>query len=208
MKFFLLAVFLLVVEVFVIGSMLHEERVRQTIISEQAGIVSLLGVETAVQIKERADGMYRAAFMDSGLRDATYELLIPNQTEKDRSQSIAEMGRSGFGWAKDRLDVFWTTIYQVMIRLAVMVLWAPFLLIALVPASLDGLLMRAKKRYNMGYASPLKQRVSTLVIIATLYISLLALFAPISMPPLFVPVLGTFIALASGLLLANVQRHL
>ena len=89
-----------------------------------------------------------------------------------------------------------------------MSLWAPFLAIALLPASIDGLLMRAKKRYTMGYASPFMQRVSSIAIIAVLYVSLLAIFAPLALPPLFVPILGALVAISSGLLLANVQRHL
>ena len=208
MRIVLVAVFLLVIEIFVVGSMLNEGYVRSTIIEEQAAIVDVLGLGTAMQVKEKADRFYRSTFMTSGLRDATYDLFVPTRAELGRSQSIEDLGSSGFGWARDRLDVFWTSVYQTTVRLSVMSLWAPFLAIALLPASIDGLLMRAKKRYTMGYASPFMQRVSSIAIIAVLYVSLLAIFAPLALPPLFVPILGALVAISSGLLLANVQRHL
>jgi hypothetical protein len=152
--------------------------------------------------------VFESAFVDTGLYDTSYELFIPSAEERRRSRGMEDMGKEIFQQVDKRLDVMWIAAYQVIVRFLMVLLWAPYFAIILVPSVIDGIMVREIKKVNYGFSSPMRHRYSIIAILMTLYVMLLTLFSPVQVVPVFYPIAILIIVIAMNIVVSNAHKRL
>lgn len=202
-----LVAWLLVIELLVILLLVPGDWTDRAIEKESRLVEKSLGSETRYWIRDKAEGWYQSAIIDSGFYEGMYYTLIPTKEQKANSRGMQDMGAWWFKWAEGRMEALANVIYQFFTRTALFLTWAPYMLILLAPAVYDGMMTWRIKRTNFAYASPVIHRYS---IRFTGYLLLglgIAFFAPIALNPIFIPIVMMICCVLIGLTLGNLQKR-
>lgn len=202
-----LIAWVLVLELFLILTFVPGEWTESVIKSERQKISQSLGVETVEWIHGKADKWYNATMIDSGVYDAMHHAVVPTRKERDSSRGMEGLGAAVWPWVENRLGALMYVIYQVFARVALLMVWAPYMLILFVPAVWDGLMSWRIKRTNFGYSSPVIHRYGIRGMAAILQLTLIAFFAPIALNPIFVPIAMMGVSVMIGMAIANFQKR-
>lgn len=205
---FLAMVLIFCLELFTIVVFLPGNFASRLVLSETSMIQSHMGDRTLVWVTNQADSWYQDILIDSGAYDAVRDLFIPTETERARSGVMQDVGSPWFSWLDSRLETVGILLYQVMIRVAILKMWAPFVLILLVPAAYDGYMIWRVKRTGFDYASPLLKHYS-LNSIFILSIGLLVAFClPFPLEPYIIPFVMMLSSLLIGVAISNTAKRI
>lgn len=203
------AVWILFVEILLVAVLVPSTWTENAIRTENQWVRDRMGSDSAAWIERTATRWYTATVVDSGFLEAAYRHMIPSEEEKRRSRGLEGLGeRTVFPYIEARLKVFFYTVYQLFARFAVLLAWLPFLLIVAAPAVIDGILSWRARRLTFAYNSPLVHRYATVTIGYGFLILLIALFAPIALPPEFFPVVLSTMALAATFMTAHAPKQI
>lgn len=203
------AVWILFIEILIVAVIVPSTWTENVIRTENAWVKDRMGSGSSVWIERTAARWYTAAVVDSGFLEASYRHMLPSEEEKRRSRGLEGLGeRTVFPYIESRLKVFFYTVYQLFARSAVLLAWLPFLLIVAAPAVVDGILLWRARRLTFAYNSPLVHRYATATIGYGFIILLLALFAPIALPPEFFPFVLSTMALGAALMAAHAPKQI
>lgn len=184
------------------------EWTERVIRQEAARTQQVLGGETQEWIQSTAQRWYDTSMIDSGVYRAMHSHVIPSPEERSGSRGMENLGDKIFAWAEGRLSAMMRVIFQVYSRVAMAMLWMPYLLILLVPAIVDGVMRWKIKQTNFDYASPVVSRYGIRGIFAIGQVGLIAFVAPVVLNPLVIPMGMMLIAVMLGLTLANYQKRI
>lgn len=204
----ILTAWLLVIELGVILLLVPGTWTERAIARESALVEQWLGVQTRDWIEDRADGWFQASIIDSGFYASAHHTLIPTEEEKAASRGMRDMGAAWFVWIEGRLDALVSLVRQFYARVAMVLVWAPYLLILFVPAAYDGVMTRRIKRTNFDYASPVLHRYSLRGIALVAIGLFIAFSAPFALNPLIIPVAMMVCCVLIGLALSNLQKRI
>ena len=155
-----------------------------------------------------AQNWFEALFVRTGVQVGVWHYFIPNESERLGSIGFEEIGRDNlFPFIAGRLRVLWDSVYQTLRRLFLLLAWWPFLLVAVVPFSVDGMVQRQIKRSNFDYSSPLAHRYSLYAILGTVYLLLVGLTLPFAVPPQTIPIALALVSVAMNVYLAHTQKR-
>ena len=199
---------ILFLEIIVIFLLVPGDHTERVIIEENKLIEKYLSNNSAVWVKDNAARWYQTTMIDSGVYEAMYRHLIPNDNEKANSRGMQEMGRGLFQWVIGRLEAFTNIIYQFLSRLALFILWSPYILIFFIPAIYDGLMMREIKKTNFALASPIVHRYSLRAVLFLIFLLFTIFFLPIAMNPLIIPFVMLGICIFASFTLSNFQKRI
>lgn len=178
-------------------------------IAEESELIDRsLGEQTGEWVYGRADKWYQAVMIDSGFYKRMHYTLIPTKEQKEKSRALENFGGKWFSWIEGRIEAFADVVYQFMARAALLTIWAPYMLLLLIPALWDGVMTRQLKRTNFDYASPVIHRYS---IRLSLYIVVglgIAFCSPIALNPLIIPVVMMICCVLLGLMVGNLQKRI
>lgn len=181
---------------------------RDVIRTEHEWLWHGMGTESAAWIERTARAWYTETVVDSGALDATYNHLLPTPEERRRSRGLENLGARGwFPLVESRLDALFATVYQVAVRLALLLCWLPFLAITAVPAVLDGMMAWRIRQQSFAYTSPVMHRLAMRAAAWSCAALVLILFAPFPVSPTVFPVLGVVLTLALARIAANTQKR-
>ena len=199
---------LLMLEVLIIATFWPGDWTDRYIEKEMAMIRDTLGSEQQIWIKEKADEWYTANLIDNGLYDFVWNIFIPTDEEKARSLGMENMGDFLFDYMGGRLESLTSTVYQFMMRVALLMSWWPFMVMVLVPAVYDGYMMWKIKRTNFAYVSPFFHQYS-LEGIKWLFFGLIMVFlAPIAVNPSVIPGFLMIVCAMCGICISNLQKRI
>jgi hypothetical protein len=203
------AVILFVMEFILLSALVPTEWSNRIRDQEIRWISEGMGVSTAEAIFATAQGWYGRVFLNTGLVDGSYRLLLPDEAAVRQTPELSKLAENPlWPWMKGRLDVVWYSLYMAIQRLVVLLAWWPFLAFALIGAVADGLLRRRIRQAGFDYPSPLAHRLAVRVMLWLGFVAALGLFAPLPIPPLAVPALAIVLAAALSLLLTQTQKRL
>lgn len=203
------SVWILFVEFLLIAVLVPSTWTENAIRTENGWVKSRMGHDSAEWIERKSTVWYTALVVDSGFLDAAYRHMLPSEEEKRRSKGLERLGEQVvFPYIEARLKVFFYTMYQLFARLALLVTWLPFLMIVAVPAIIDGMLLWRIRRLTFAYNSPLVHGYATVTVGYGFLILLIALFAPIALPPEFFPFVLSTMALASAVMAAHAPKRI
>ncbi|WFO14537.1 DUF4400 domain-containing protein (plasmid) [Edwardsiella ictaluri] len=169
----LLVVWLLVIETVMILLLIPGDWTDKAIKRESVLVEKSLGIESRHWIQSKASEWFKESVVDSGFYDGMHRTLIPSEEERLKSRGMQNMGGGWFSWVKGRIDALVSIIYQFYTRVALLLAWAPYMLILFAPAVYDGVMTWKIKRTNFDYASPVLHRYSvrgTIYLISGLFI--------------------------------------
>jgi hypothetical protein len=176
---------------------------------EQRWLYETMGTETAEMILASAAGAYRWAFVDTGLVEGSYDLLLPDDASIRARPELGKLADSPlWPWLGQRLDVIWQSLYMAMQRAVLLLAWWPFLAFALVGGVADGLLRRRIRQSGFDYPSPLAHRLAVRAMLWMGFLVALGLLVPLPVPPLAVPTVGASLGIALAVMLAQTQKRL
>jgi hypothetical protein len=189
------------------GVLVGDKWMTRAINTEQAQVTRFLGAPATDTAYERARRWYRHMFLDTGMVKNSFSLFIPTEAQKKASRGMETLGEHQFRWFDGRLRVFWSMVYQALVRVSVYLLWWPIALILLGAAFMDGMIRRRIKMVAFGEMYPERFGVSLLVMKLGLYVMLVLTFAPFTVPVWLAPGFLALAVLATGVLVANTHKH-
>ncbi|WHQ45843.1 DUF4400 domain-containing protein [Alcaligenes faecalis] len=207
-KQFWMVALLFVIELVIVLLLVPGDFTYKAINKEAEYVERTLGTESRAWIHETATNWYQSSMIDSGALQAMHNHLIPTEEERLRSRGAQNMGSQLFKWWEGRLDALAKSIYQVFARAALVALWAPYIVVLLIPAAFDGYMTWRIKRTNFAYASPVVHRYSVRVVTSLWFVMLIAFFVPIALDPIFIPLVLMAVCIFMGLALGNLQKRI
>ncbi|MGP9797050.1 DUF4400 domain-containing protein [Halomonas sp. 86] len=205
---FWLIAWLLFAEIFIILVFVPGHWTERVIEKEAAMVESQLGPATVEWIDRKALSWYNAAMWDTGIYRTLHTLLVPTPEERDASRGMEGIGGKIFPWVEDRLASMMHVVYQVFARVALLMVWAPYMLILLVPALWDGYMTWKIKRTNFDYASPVWHRYGIRGVFFVIQCLFITFIAPIALNPIVIPVAMMAVCIMLGLAAANLQKRI
>lgn len=206
-----IAVYLLIfwmLEVFLVGAFVQESWFKARIQTETDTAVAWLGGDTVKAVYRAADRIFESTFVETGIYDTSYELFIPSDAERRRSRGMENMGKEIFEAVDKRLEVMWMAVYQVVVRVLMLFLWVPYFLIVLIPAVVDGYMIREIKKTNYGFSSPAIHRYSIYLMGLVTYGIVLTLFSPVNVNPVVYPAAIMIIVTSIHFIVSNTQKRI
>lgn len=203
-----LAVWLCLAQLLVILLLVPGAWMQRVTATEHEWLWRHMSPETATWIEHKATGWYNGAIVESGALDATYDHLIPTESQRQRSWGMENLGQSGwFPLVENRLQAVFSTVYLVFVRLALIAAWLPFFAITAFPAVLDGMMAWKVKQASFTYASPVMHRVALQTVLWSLVLLVTLLIVPAPISPAVLPLFGIVIPVALGQVAAHTQKR-
>jgi hypothetical protein len=203
------AVILLVMELILLSALVPTDwssRVRDL---EGRWLKDVMGAETAGLVLTSAQSWYGFVFVDTGLVQGSYELLLPDDASIRTTPELGKLAGSPlWPWIAERLEVVWQALYMAIQRISLLLAWWPFFAFVLVGAAIDGLLRRSIRQFGFDYPSPLAHRLAVRGMLWLGVLVTLGLLAPLPVSPLAVPVIGTVAGMALAVMVTQTQKRL
>jgi hypothetical protein len=203
------AVTLVVMEFILLSALVPTEWSNRVRDLEDRWLKDLMGAETAELVLTSARSWYGTVFIDTGLVQGSYELLLPDDASIRTTPELGKLAGSPlWPWVADRLDVVWQALYMAMQRTSLLLAWWPFFAFVLVGAAIDGLLRRSIRQSGFDYPSPLAHRLAVRGMLWLGFLVTLGLLAPLPVSPLAVPVIGTVAGMVLAVMVTQTQKRL
>ncbi|MBB3105241.1 DUF4400 domain-containing protein [Azomonas macrocytogenes] len=207
-KPFWLVAFLLCLEIVLIMVLLPGDVVQQAIHKEAGYVEHTLGAEAQGMLMEKANQWHQSLLFDSGVYDSLYYTLIPTEKQREASGSIKTMGSGWFRVVENRLEALSLVVYQLLARFALVLTWAPYMLLLLIPALYDGYMTWQIKRTNFAYVSPVIHRYSVRGALILVGVMAIGFFLPVAIDPTIIPLVLMVVCILMGLATGNMQKRI
>ena len=205
----LLSLLIWLLEIILIAGFVSDQWTREIQGREDKMTLEYFGPQKDTEIRQTSQKWFDRMFVRTGIRESVYRYFIPTEQERQMSKGFEDVGRHDlFPFIESRLNVLWETLYQMVKRFIMALVWTPLLLAALFPFVIDGLIRRKISQTNFDYPSPMAHRYSLYVMLGALYLIILGLTVPFPIPPQAVPVGIFVVAYAMNVFLANTQKRI
>ncbi|KZC41131.1 hypothetical protein RHOFW510R12_00705 [Rhodanobacter sp. FW510-R12] len=174
---------------------------------ERTGMHAVLGDLAADQAEGAAKTVWYATFVNSHVIDASYRIFTPGVEHDEGDAGINRLIQPVREWAAARLNVAWSLLYQLIVRICVLGLWWKFALVVAVPCAVDGLVMRKVKSQTFGVASPTLYVAARHAMVSLPLLSVLLLLSPIRIHPMTAPIIIVGISAALWLTIAHFAKR-
>ena len=77
-----------VVEILFVSTMIHQQWLLGNIEKENASNVLYFGQKTANHLQSNTESTFNALFVDTGIRDELYYMLLPTEEARDRAEAV------------------------------------------------------------------------------------------------------------------------
>ena len=199
---------LFVIELSIVLLLVPGDWTKKAIDKEADYVQRSLGERSVSWIHNMAANWYRSIILEPQVLETAKEFLVPTEQERAKSRGIENMGVPFFEWWDGRIAAFGVLTYQILARLALALMWIPYIIILLIPALHDGYMTWRIKRTNFDYASPVVHRYSSRGIAALTAGLVVLFFLPIAIDPIVVPLVMMAVAILMGLSLGNLQKRI
>lgn len=196
------------IELFLVLAFVPGDWTESVIKRESQKVENSLGMDTVNWIRDKADAWYTTTMLDSGVYRAMHRHVIPSKEEQEASKGMENIGNTIWPWAEGRLNALMHVIYQVFARVALFLVWAPYMLILLVPSVWHGMMTWRIKRTNFDYASPIFHRYGVRSIAAITQLMLIAFFLPLALNPMVIPLAMMASSVMIGVAMSNFQKRI
>lgn len=187
----------------------QQETVSSRISAERHGNQQFLGQAASEHAENRAANWFKTIALDDGLLAKTFRVTTPSSSTSD-SQVGQRFGRA-LGpiqaWATERVRVMWAMFYQFLIRVSVSMLWWPYLLVGLLPFTVDAVVQRKIKSANFGLSSPHTFVVGRHLIFLSPLVYTLLLLIPVTLPTVIMPAMCLVLCLSLWAAIVNFAKR-
>lgn len=198
---------MLITEVLVVALLVPTPAILRSMDLERSMAWSMLGRKSGTWLIETADGFYKAHLIDSGVRQAVFDHVLPSEEERQRSRGMQKLGQGWwFPFLEQRLTASFLVIRQLFFRAISSLIWVPFFVAIAIPACIDAMMMWRKRGYEWEYASPMMHRWGVHTVRYIPLVLVLLLFAPIPLPSFVYPIVAAVGALGIHLIGTHLPR--
>lgn len=177
--------------------------VERSMRAESAANESVLGPIAMNMAQQRATRWYQHAFVDTGVVASSMDL-----THEEPIKGAPGFGHTLMHDVRVRIQVLWTLMYLAFLRVSVAGIWFPLGALLVLAAALDGFARRKIKQTNFGLASPERFGISVVLFELTVAAGMIALFAPIAIPPIAPMFFFGLLALTTMVGASNLHKRL
>ncbi len=173
---------------------------------EETSLANILGSQAASDISSRAKETFDSWFIDTGIMEESFNLLVPTEANKRQSKGLETLAEGLFEVVRTRMEAMWNLVFVGIQRIYSFLNWMPLLIPFLIACAFDGATLRKIKLLTFGISSAPLYGASVHGLIILAFFPLLYAAWPFAAPPLIVPL--WFIALSFVLrtLISNLQR--
>lgn len=204
---FWVAALILCFEILVVFTMIPDRHIVKSIESESVLINQRLGRDTANAIIVKANKWYDGGVVQTGAKRMVYDFFIP-QDDPNSKFGNTNLAPTYFNYMSERIETLFKTYYQLLMRIAQLIVWAPYLLIVFLPALYDGYMSWKIKRTGFDYPSPLLHHYSILACVLLLVGSLGLFILPIALDPIIIPIVLILLSIFTGIAIGNMQKRI
>ena len=200
----LIFIMMLFFELVLGAALLSKPFIINNINDEISMVASFVGDNVADEYHKKARENFKLLFVRTSIMQHTYKMWVPDST-KDQ-HGLEGMGQQGFDRFEVFLDNLWDLVFKGVLRGTIFVSWLPFFLPLLIPAIINGLMIREVKKLNYGYASPVRFSYSYKTILGTFIIVPIYFLIPIAIHPAIVPLWLAVISICLLVMFSNLQK--
>lgn len=170
---------------------------------------TLMGEETAVWIRDRAEGWYDSMFVETKVESSIYNFFVPSEAERAKSKGFESLGNMWATFMGNRGAALHKVLQMFLERVGHLVVWLPFMVVVFVPSAWDGYMTWRIKRTNFDYASPfLNKHGHTLAVLGFMLV-LVGIIVPAPIPPLIIPVICLLVLPVIGIwIIGNLPKRI
>lgn len=198
--------FVAVIELSIVLFLVPTERLRSAINQEMQLCLDTLGYTACDEIKQTTDAWYKAAAIDSGARQVTYDFLIGSF--ESNLAAIPNFDDRGLGVYSTRFfSNLWGTLYIGVWRVSSALIWIPWLAFMAVAVVIDALVLRKIATWRFSHRSSLIHWVGVFSVFIVFQISLIILILPWPLPPIWPPAAYGVVLLAVWMVVRNLMKR-
>jgi hypothetical protein len=202
---FLLLLCIWTLQAGLIGLLVDADWVERQMNAERALVQRQFGAEEAALITERVRSAYREWFVANGLVQSSYARLLPDP--RIPARGMEGLAPWFFQWLERRINAFWWLMFEALCRMQLLRAWSAYLAVLALAACIDGLVHRQIHRVDHGYASGDRYLIARRALLVLAIAPAIYLSAPITIPPVAVPLWGVMFALCLSQLAAHTQHR-
>lgn len=203
-----LVTWIFVIQLLVVIILIDGDWTNSVMERETSMVKSTLGQDSYLYIKKKADYWYNETAINTGIKQELYNILIPTKEQVAKSRGMEKMGSKWFIWVEGRIEAFFDVLYQFYKRLALVLLWLPYMLIIFIPAIYDGYLKWRIKRTNFDYSSTLLHAYAFKSMKFIFLGTLILFFIPYPVSPVYAPIVMIICSMLIGLAISNHQKRI
>lgn len=199
----------LFVEIILIVCLVPNAFIDKSILKEQEWGEILMGKDSHDLLIENTNSLYTDLMLNSGVNETVKFFFIPTAEERERSKGWENLGDLWFSFISARGEALTKVIYHIYYRMLLLFMWAPYMVVMLVPSIFGGYMTWHKKRYSFAHSSPFLNTHSSRLIWFSVIGVMVSFIAPLPIPPLIIPLIVILlIPIASTLLIGNLPKRL
>ncbi|MBU2952232.1 DUF4400 domain-containing protein [Marinobacter sp. F3R08] len=201
----LLTLLLIALEVLFIAALLPGKWSETAMQKEAQMIESISGREHRDQVLSNATSWYTKSLVDTGVWQAMFNMLIPEDKLREKSVIKAD---GWFNVVDDRLTAVQQSVYLIFVRVSLLFTWLPYVPLLLLPALWDGLMTWNIKKTNFDYSSPILHRYAIRGAAAIAVVTMVMFMMPLPVAPIYIPIALMFTVVAVGIAAGNLQKRI
>ncbi|MGI0646925.1 DUF4400 domain-containing protein [Pseudomonas aeruginosa] len=199
----------LFIEILMIVCLIPNSYIDKGILKEQEWGEMLMGSGPHQKLIDDTNSLYTFLMLDSGVNQTVKTFFVPTAEERARSKEWEGLGNLWLPFIESRGEAVAKVIYHVYYRSLLLLMWAPYMIVVLVPSVFGGYMSWNIKRYNFDHSSPFLNTYSSKLLWLTVTGILVSFIAPLPIPPMIIPVLIiTVIPIACSMLIGNLPKRL
>lgn len=137
----------------------------------------------------------------TGLADGMRFMFLPSEEDKAKQGGMARLGQNvWFPYLESRGRALDEMLKTFLLRIGSIAIWAPLIILMLIPSFFDGVMERRIKQHTFKYPSPFIYRYGVRTTFLVSFLLFIALLSPLPVPPLLLP-LSIMIIIGTGCLI-------
>ena len=178
--FYILAI--VFVEALIVLLVATPKFVAESRVKERQGLTELLSPSGAHEAGSFAKRTFKAHFVDTGIRDKSYEVFIPSQEKKEKA-NLQHFVPSFFDGAKRRFDGWWMMIEGAYSRVYTIGFVAWMYLMVIVGCIVDSIIKRAVSIDEKAHSVPVYYHAAKRAFLLLVLLPFFILLWPVSVHP-------------------------
>jgi hypothetical protein len=208
-RFLVVSLVLLLIEIIVIVALVSPQRINATIQQEQIAFQNWFGQNKTKDMIIASNTTFDFLFVETGIAEEFNSWFYHDTSKRYRNQGIQTLNESSFfSGFYSRLEQFWLVIRFSFLRAQMIWVCLILALTFIIPAIIDGLMIRQVQRYGDENVSLNLYQFAEYTFYSCLIFPLYIMFSPITISPLYMVPYCLVLACSVWVLAANVQHRI
>lgn len=209
-KSLFMAMFILLLEGLLIALLVPSSWMRNMAEMEYEWLDSVYTESSMEWMKDNTLEWHYTLTRETGLADSLEWMFFPSEEARAKEKGMARLGQTvWFPYLESRGEALDDLAKITILRLTSVLIWAPLLLLIMVPVFFDGVMERKIKQYTFKYPSPFLYRYGVRMVITVGFLLFVCFLSPLPLPPMLLPLMILSSITVMGLIvIGNMPKRL